>query len=77
MQHDFAGFRMQWNPKIWFTDGRQFMTEVRIEYRKITWPSQKEAVAGTIGVLIVVAILTTALFLVDQGLGQIIVRILP
>jgi len=68
---------MQWNPKIWYTDGRQFMTEVRIEYRKITWPSQKEAVAGTVGVLVVVAILTTGLSLVDLGLGQIVRWILP
>jgi len=68
---------MQWNPKIWFTDGRQFLSEVRVEYRKITWPSQKEAVAGTIGVLVVVAILTTALALVDVGLGQLLSWFLP
>jgi preprotein translocase subunit SecE len=33
--------------------------------------------AGTIGVLIVVTILTTALGLVDLGLGQLIRLILP
>ena len=68
---------MQWNPMVWFTDARQFLREVRIEYRKVTWPTQKESVAGTVGVLIVVAILTTGLSMVDLGLGQLVRWILP
>ena len=71
------GFRMQWNPTVWYKDARQFLVEVRIEYRKVTWPTQKEAVAGTVGVLIVVAILTTGLSMVDLGLGQLVRWILP
>ena len=55
----------------------QFLSEVRAEYRKVTWPTQKEAMAGTIGVLVVVAVLTTGLSLVDLGLGQLIRLILP
>lgn len=68
---------MQWNPMVWFTDARQFLREVRIEYRKVTWPTQKESVAGTVGVLIVVAVLTTGLSMVDLGLGQLVRWILP
>ena len=71
------GFRMQLNPTVWFKDARQFLVEVRIEYRKVTWPTQKEAIAGTVGVLIVVAVLTTGLSLVDLGLGQLVRWILP
>ena len=41
---------MNWNPRVWYSESRQFLTEVRAEYRKVTWPSQKEAIAGTIGV---------------------------
>ena len=68
---------MEWNPAVWYSESRQFVLEVRSEFRKVTWPTQKEAMAGTIGVLIVVAVLTAALGLVDLGLGQLIQLILP
>ena len=68
---------MEWSPGIWISDTKQFMTEVRSEFRKVTWPSQKEAVAGTIGVIVIVAVITTALSLVDMVLGQVIQRVLP
>ena len=68
---------MEWNPAVWYSESRQFIVEVKSEFRKVTWPTQKEAMAGTIGVLIVVTILTTALGLVDLGLGQLIRLILP
>ena len=61
---------MQWNPAIWFSESRQFLMEVRSEFRKVTWPTQKEATAGTIGVVVVVAIITLVLSLVDLVLGQ-------
>jgi len=63
---------MQWNPAIWVSDGRQFATEVKTEFKKITWPSQKEAVGGTIGVLVIVAVITLALSLVDAVLGKVV-----
>jgi preprotein translocase subunit SecE len=68
---------MEWNPLVWVSDGRQFLTEVRAEFRKVTWPTWQEARAGTIGVLIVVAVLTIALSAVDAGLSWAIARILP
>ncbi len=68
---------MQWNPAIWVSDARQFLMEVRIEYRKVTWPTQKEAMAGTIGVLVVVTIITAALSVVDLVLGQVIQFVAP
>ena len=63
---------MEWNPAVWISDGRQFATEVKTEFKKITWPSQKEAVGGTIGVLVIVAIITLALSLVDAVLGKVV-----
>jgi preprotein translocase subunit SecE len=63
---------MQWNPAVWISDGRQFATEVRTEFKKITWPSQKEAVGGTIGVIVIVIIITVALSLVDAVLGKVV-----
>jgi preprotein translocase subunit SecE len=59
------------------SDSRQFLVEVRSEYRKVTWPNQKEAVAGTIGVLVVVTVITLVLSGIDLVLGQVIQRILP
>ena len=67
---------MQWNPVIWISDGRQFATEVRTEFKKITWPSQKEAIGGTIGVVVIVTIVTLALSLVDAVLGQVVQLVL-
>ncbi len=68
---------MQWNPVVWIQDARQFTGEVRTEFRKITWPTQKEAVAGTVGVIVIVAVITLALSLVDMVLGQAIQWVLP
>ncbi len=63
---------MQWSPVVWISDGRQFASEVRSEFKKITWPAQKEAVGGTIGVVVIVIIITLALSLVDAVLGRVI-----
>ena len=68
---------MQLNPAVLYADSRQFITEVRAEFRKVTWPSQKEAMAGTIGVLVVVFVLTGALSVVDLILGQAIRLVHP
>jgi preprotein translocase subunit SecE len=68
---------MQWNPTVWYSQSRQFLAEVRAEFWKVTWPTQKEAVAGTIGVVVIVAVITAALGLVDLGLGQLIQLVLP
>jgi preprotein translocase subunit SecE len=59
------------------SESRQFLLEVRSEYRKVTWPNQKEAVAGTIGVLVVVTVITLVLSGIDLVLGQVIQWILP
>ena len=67
---------MEWNPATWVRDFRQYLVEVRAEFRKITWPSQREYVGGTIGVVVIVAFLTLVLGLVDLGLAQIMERVL-
>ena len=68
---------MQWNPMVWVSDSRQFLIEVRSEFKKVTWPTQKGAVAGTIGVLVIVTIITTAWSVVVLLLGQRVQWILP
>jgi preprotein translocase subunit SecE len=56
------------NPAIWIAEGRQYLIEVRSEFRKITWPNQREYVGGTVGVVVIVAFLTLVLGLIDAGL---------
>jgi preprotein translocase subunit SecE len=68
---------MQWNPAVWFSQSRTFLLEVRTEFRKVTWPTQKEAVAGTIGVLVIVAVITLVLSVLDFGLSGAMRWILP
>jgi preprotein translocase subunit SecE len=59
------------NPAIWMESGRQYLSDVRMEFRKITWPTQKEYVGGTVGVVVIVIFLTLVLGLVDASLAQI------
>jgi len=68
---------MEWNPVVWYGDSRQFLNEVRAEFRKVTWPSREEARAGTIGVFFVVVVLTLGLSFVDFVLAKAIQLILP
>ena len=67
---------MEWNPGTWVESSRQYLGDVRTEFRKVTWPSQREYVGGTIGVVVIVAILTLVLGLIDMGLGRIMELIL-
>jgi preprotein translocase SecE subunit len=62
---------MAMNPATWIRDGRQYLLEVQAEYNKITWPPQKEAIAGTIGVLTIVTVVTIVLAVVDFMLSRI------
>jgi preprotein translocase subunit SecE len=68
---------MQWNPAVWVSDTKQYLMEVRTEFRKVTWPTRKEATAGTIGVLVVIALITAVLSVVDLLLGQVMRFVVP
>ncbi len=54
----------------------QYLQEVRGEVDKIVWPQQDEAIAGTVGVLVIVAVIATVLGLVDFGLSRVMQVIL-
>ncbi len=68
--------KLEWNPTVWMESSRQYLSDVRTEFRKVTWPSQREYVGGTIGVVVIVAILTLFLGLIDVGLSEIMELIL-
>jgi len=50
----------------------QFLREVKIELKKVTWPSRKETLASTAVVIIIVIIISAFLGLVDLGLSNLI-----
>ena len=62
---------MERNPAAWFASTRQYLVEVRSEFKKITWPNQREYVGGTVGVVVIVAFLTVVLGLIDAGLAKV------
>jgi preprotein translocase subunit SecE len=62
-------------PKIqlaFWTKAAQFLREVKIELKKVTWPSKKETMASTAVVIILVVIVSVFLGLVDVGLSSLI-----
>jgi preprotein translocase subunit SecE len=50
----------------------QFLREVKIELKKVTWPSRKQTVGSTAVVLILVFIISAFLGIVDMGLSNLV-----
>ena len=55
-----------------FERARLFLSEVRNELKRVSWPSRKEVYATTIVVIIVSAFFGLYLFLVDLGLLRLV-----
>jgi preprotein translocase subunit SecE len=55
---------------------REFVREVMLEFRKVTWPSRAELVNSTAVVIVVTVVLAFFLGAVDIGLARIVERIL-
>ena len=49
-----------------------FLTEVRAEVKKVTWPTRAEALGGTAVVVVVVLIMALFLGVVDAILSKIV-----
>jgi preprotein translocase subunit SecE len=64
------------NPVTWIRDAREYLSEVQVEWKKITWPAQQEALVGTVSVVVVVTIITTVLGFVDYGLSIVMQAVL-
>jgi preprotein translocase subunit SecE len=58
------------NPIRWAEQSRDFLGEVQVEFKKVTWPSQKDVVAGTIAVVVVGLIFVIVLGSIDWGLSR-------
>jgi len=58
--------------KEFWEKAKQFFREVRVELKKVTWPSRKETIASTSVVLITVILVAFFLGIVDLGLSRLI-----
>jgi len=63
---------MELNLRLRFEVVKQFLREVKTELKKVTWPSRKDTLSGTIVVLVTVFIMAIFLGLVDTGLSNLI-----
>ncbi|MGD9209312.1 MAG: preprotein translocase subunit SecE [Desulfobacteraceae bacterium] len=50
----------------------QFLREVKIELKKVTWPSKKQTMGSTAVVIVLVMIISLFLGLVDGGLSSLV-----
>jgi preprotein translocase subunit SecE len=53
----------------------QFLREVRVELRKVAWPSRSETINYSIIVLITVVVLTTYIGLLDVFFGEAVFKL--
>ena len=56
----------------YFDRALQFLREVKIELKKVTWPSRKQALGSTVVVIILVVIISLFLGVVDIGLSSLV-----
>ena len=64
--------RVASGPRSWWLKGSQFFREVKVELKKVTWPSRKETLTSTTVVLVLVILAAVFLGLVDLGLSRLI-----
>ena len=59
-----------------FETAIQFLREVKTELKKVTWPSRKDTLSGTLVVLVAVFIIAIFLWIVDTGLSGLVKQLL-
>ena len=67
---------MEFSIKEKFEVVKQFLREVKTELKKVTWPSRKDALSGTLVVLVAVFFIAIFLGIVDSGLSNLIKELL-
>ncbi len=55
-----------------FTKTAQFLREVKVELKKVTWPSRKQTIGSTAVVIALVMIISLFLGVVDLGISSLI-----
>lgn len=59
-----------------YTASIQFLREVRVELKKVTWPSRKQATGSTIVMIIFVLVIASFLGMTDSGLAYLVRMVL-
>jgi preprotein translocase subunit SecE len=54
----------------------QFLSDAKVELKKVTWPSRKQTMASTLVVIIIVFVLAIYFGIIDFGLAKLIKFIL-
>jgi len=54
----------------------QFLREVKVELKKVTWPSRKQTLGSTVVVVVIVVIISLFLGVVDAGLSGLVRAVL-
>jgi preprotein translocase subunit SecE len=70
------GGPMEFSVKEKFEAAIQILREVKTELKKVTWPSRKDTLSGTLVVLVAVFIIAIFLGIVDSGLSSLIKQLL-
>jgi preprotein translocase subunit SecE len=76
MANILKGFSMTFSIQEKFELAKQFLREVKTELKKVTWPSRKDTLSGTLVVLVAVFIIAVFLGIVDSGLSNLIKELL-
>ena len=56
----------------WWGQSMQFLREVKVELKKVAWPSRKQTLGSTVVVLVLVFIISAFLGVVDLGLSHLV-----
>jgi preprotein translocase subunit SecE len=59
----------------WYGRGRRFLTDVRSELTRVTWPTRREVWATTVVVILTSLVFGVYLWIIDLGLSWIMGRI--
>jgi preprotein translocase subunit SecE len=68
--------KMEFSMKEKYEVAIQFLREVKTELKKVTWPSRKDTLSGTVVVLVAVLIIAIFLGIVDSGLSGLVKQLL-
>ena len=68
-EQETLGGRARESVTGWWGRSRRFLSEVRNEMGRVTWPSQKEVYATTVVVILFSVAMGVYLWLVDLGLS--------
>jgi preprotein translocase subunit SecE len=56
----------------WFGRARRFLSDVRSELSRVTWPTRREVWATTLVVILTSSVFGVYLYLVDIGLSELV-----